>query len=221
MTTPPGWYPDPTTPEQALRWWDGTQWTVSVAPAVAPSGRRTPDGIPTAEWWRRLVAYLLDSLIIMSVLLVPGVIVMIRLMGRFMDNVDTMTDPDSGQLRPGYSLWDVYDGLWVPYLWMWATSIVVMVLYHAIFLRWGAATPGKRIMGLRVRPWAADGALDTRQVATRVGSQFGLALLQVGWLDGLWPLWDREGRALHDKASRTVVVAVKDSVRTDVTGVGQ
>lgn len=33
-TTPPGWYPDPSDPQQ-LRWWDGVQWTAQLAPASA------------------------------------------------------------------------------------------------------------------------------------------------------------------------------------------
>ena len=32
-TTPPGWYPDPSFPQQ-MRWWDGVQWTPHVAPAI-------------------------------------------------------------------------------------------------------------------------------------------------------------------------------------------
>lgn len=32
MTDPAGWYPDPSEPEGQLRWWDGEQWTVHVAP---------------------------------------------------------------------------------------------------------------------------------------------------------------------------------------------
>ncbi|MFJ4167949.1 DUF2510 domain-containing protein [Paenarthrobacter sp. NPDC089714] len=31
-TTPPGWYPDPSNPQQ-MRWWDGVQWTPHLAPA--------------------------------------------------------------------------------------------------------------------------------------------------------------------------------------------
>ena len=31
-TTPAGWYPDPSFPQQ-MRWWDGVQWTPHLAPA--------------------------------------------------------------------------------------------------------------------------------------------------------------------------------------------
>ena len=31
-TTPAGWYPDPSFPQQ-MRWWDGLQWTAHLAPA--------------------------------------------------------------------------------------------------------------------------------------------------------------------------------------------
>jgi hypothetical protein len=37
-----GWYTDPYNPSQ-LRWWDGTQWTDHVAPAVAPAAAQTTE----------------------------------------------------------------------------------------------------------------------------------------------------------------------------------
>ena len=38
MSTPPGWYPDPSSPTQ-LRWWDGSAWSEQTAPRpeVAPT----------------------------------------------------------------------------------------------------------------------------------------------------------------------------------------
>lgn len=35
MTTPPGWYPDPSAPT-VERWWDGTTWTAHTRPAGGP-----------------------------------------------------------------------------------------------------------------------------------------------------------------------------------------
>lgn len=37
-TTPAGWYPDPSFPQQ-MRWWDGVQWTAQLAP---PPGQFQP-----------------------------------------------------------------------------------------------------------------------------------------------------------------------------------
>ena len=35
-TPPAGWYPDPTEPS-VLRYWDGTQWTTDMQPAMQPA----------------------------------------------------------------------------------------------------------------------------------------------------------------------------------------
>ncbi|GAA3490464.1 DUF2510 domain-containing protein [Streptomyces cremeus] len=42
MTTPPGWYPDPSAPTQE-RWWDGTAWSAHTrAPGRPPQAPQTP-----------------------------------------------------------------------------------------------------------------------------------------------------------------------------------
>ncbi|MEV4948668.1 DUF2510 domain-containing protein [Streptomyces sp. NPDC053755] len=46
MTTPPGWYPDPTTPT-VERWWDGTAWSAHtrLLPGVAPLPVTAPQAV--------------------------------------------------------------------------------------------------------------------------------------------------------------------------------
>jgi uncharacterized RDD family membrane protein YckC len=98
--------------------------------------------------------------------------------------------------------------------------IVASVLYSVVFLRWKQATPGKLVVGLRVRrretpdlPWGT--------ILARVGFISGLSLLGqlplIGFafiltalLDYLWPLWDSKNQALHDKVARTNVVRPGD-----------
>ncbi len=49
MSTPPGWYPDPSSPSQ-LRWWDGSAWSeqTSPRPETAPTGSPWPQpGAPS------------------------------------------------------------------------------------------------------------------------------------------------------------------------------
>jgi hypothetical protein len=41
MTTPPGWYPDPSAPYQE-RWWDGTAWTEHARAPLAPAAVPVP-----------------------------------------------------------------------------------------------------------------------------------------------------------------------------------
>jgi hypothetical protein len=42
MSSPAGWYPDPTDEEAWLRWWDGARWTDQV--------RAIPVGAPSSAW---------------------------------------------------------------------------------------------------------------------------------------------------------------------------
>jgi uncharacterized RDD family membrane protein YckC len=63
-----------------------------------------------------------------------------------------------------------------------------------------------------VRDGATDGSIGPARAAMRyivVGMfQIVLFFLLFTGLDGLWPLWDREQQALHDKIAGSVVVDV-------------
>jgi uncharacterized RDD family membrane protein YckC len=87
-------------------------------------------------------------------------------------------------------------------------SLVCQGLYTVLCLkRWGG-TPGKIILGLRVRPWESAQQLSWAQAAQRWGSgelAGSLVSLYV-WIDYVWPLFDQRRQALHDKWPATVVV---------------
>jgi len=76
-------------------------------------------------------------------------------------------------------------------------------------------TFGKRALGIQVRDAASSGPIGVQRAALRyvvVGMFrliffFGLFTL----LDGLWPLWDPNRQALHDKIAGSVVVRVTPS----------
>ena len=75
MSTPePGWYPDPNpaAPPGFLRWWDGEpvdratcepEGRPSAAAARRP-GPTTADGQPLAGWWWRVLAYVVDTVVL-------------------------------------------------------------------------------------------------------------------------------------------------------------
>ena len=99
-------------------------------------------------------------------------------------------------------------------------SIVLNFIYQVGFLRWRAATPGKLMLGLRVRLREQPGPLSWDTILRRWVSQFGPNLLSLipvlglvaglyPWVDGLWPLWDERRQALHDKFARTNVVRTR------------
>jgi uncharacterized RDD family membrane protein YckC len=222
---PAGWYADPAAPETAppgvgLRYWNGAHWTEHVAPmpqpAYGPSVPRTPDGEVLAGWWARLLAAVLDGLATGLVVLAVG----FPLLVSYLRESSRATEAMMARVEVGEALPNPFAGVTAglpQLLGIAAVSLVVTVVYHAAFLRWRSRTPGKMVVGLRVRlretpgqlPWSAIALRLLVQHAASLFSAVPFASLFVGWfplLDGLWPLWDDKKQALHDKAAGTNVV---------------
>jgi uncharacterized RDD family membrane protein YckC len=169
-----------------------------------------PNGTPLAEFWERLLAYLLDSLVITAILLIPYVIGAIILFRRFFDQVTIATQTNT---TPDIS------GLFVPYLIfaliLGALGLVVRFCYEVLYQSRNGQTVGKRVMKIRVE--CVDGAPMTVPVALRRWLVQGLVSAVVpffAWLDGLWQLWDQPYRqCLHDKVAKTVVVKANPIAR--------
>jgi len=228
--TPPGWYPDPD-PASAgqpgrLRYWDGATWTEQVhdpAPPIygqqptgyyAPSPYQdnyayydvanrdtTPDGVPLAGWWWRVLALFLDGLIqlpLFALAAAPLVALQWDTWSRWIDDLQYAADNNTADPpMPG--------AFWLLIL----VAIVVQLAYQFLFLLWKQATPGKLITGLRVRlrerPELPAGAIGMRMLGV-----FLLGLCWIGQLlDYLWPLWDGKRQALHDKMAKTNVVKIR------------
>lgn len=227
--TPAGWYADPSAPpgQQGVRWWDGARWTEHVHAATAPSyytqtpdGRTTtPDGQPLAGWGRRLGAYLIDSVITGIVTAIVGFPFVHRIGQVYVDFIhDSVRASENGTTPP--DTFTIYGHLWQPFIGLAAVTFVVGFAYHVGFLRWRGATPAKLMLGMRVRLRDHPGPLPWRAVLLRWLTQFGVGLLGVvpfvgtltagySLLDGLWPLWDAQRQAIHDKAARTNVVLTR------------
>lgn len=87
--------------------------------------------------------------------------------------------------------------------------LAVSAVYTILSIRFYGATPGKALCRIRVRAWDRPGNPRWGQSIVRwvggdlLGQMFlGIFLL----IDSLWPLWDQRKQALHDKLARTVVV---------------
>jgi uncharacterized RDD family membrane protein YckC len=66
------------------------------------------------------------------------------------------------------------------------------------------ATPGKRMLGIRVADRDGGGPIGLRRAALRrLVYMIGGLLLYIGWL---WLLIDRDRQTWHDKAARTLVI---------------
>ena len=238
LTTPvPGWYPDPAAGAQpALRWWDGVQWTAHVRPAgpaagVRPSGPTTPDGQPLARWWWRVLAYVVDTVLLSVVASLVTLPAQLAIQRELMDNQVRLQERlERGEpVTPG-ALWEPMLDVYADHAAVLVVPLVLALAYHAGFLRWRGATPGKLLCGLRARPAAADGRLSWARIAVRLGVQQVLpwvgyivaftsgsvtafvvgvlASMAYFLLDALWAT-GRRRQALHDVAARTVVVTVR------------
>ena len=140
-----------------------------------------------ALWWRRAVAFAADNLVIGLILgfLLQGIFHIVT----FHANGKYTVAPISGRALMLFGL------LWVAYFTFTNGGVRGQSL-------------GKRIMGIAVRD-VGGGQIGAARAMFR--SLFVLFL----WyfviplvVDSLWPLWDRQGQALHDKMARTLVVEV-------------
>ena len=231
--TPADWYPDPNDDGQ-LRYWDGSAWTAHFAAApgsARPTGPTTPDGEPLAGWWWRVLAYVIDTIIISVVsglVSIPAQIQMQRDLMPVMERFDRAAEqnpeavPDVGMFFSEY-----LEVLQSYAFWLVAPGAILTVLYWAFFLRWKGATPGKLMLGMRIRLRDQPGQLPWSSIGLRMALQFGVTwvvfylafasgsaaiyflsmlVVLVMLLDPLWATWDSRRQTLHDKLARTNVV---------------
>ncbi len=174
-----------------------------------------PDGTVLAEWWRRLLARILDS-IFSSVL---GLVVAIPWLGPAMDVLERylrdISTAASGGGQPNFAGFGAdFATALLP---VTLVSLVVSLVYEIGFLTWKSATPGKMLLGTVVRR-VGDGepiglvTAARRQVVGLIASAIafvpflGLFSTVLNVLDPAWLLWDPKRQALHDKVADTVVV---------------
>jgi uncharacterized RDD family membrane protein YckC len=145
--------------------------------AVAP-----PPARELASWGSRVAAYLLDSLLLLVPLAALGGIIL-------------LADPDDSGLA------------WVVVGFAYPVTLVLPFAYFTYFHGGGRGqTYGKRALGIRVvDPQGGPigyGRAFGRYAITFLFAIFALPIL----LDYLWPLWDAENQALHDKVVGSLVV---------------
>ncbi|MGC9668153.1 RDD family protein [Planosporangium sp. 12N6] len=176
--------------------------------AYPPGGFRypvpvAPGGAPLAEPWQRLVAYLLDSLILGAVLLIPMLLVFAGLFVPFFSAIDANSAP----LNPArlFLLEVLALAIIVP------LQIVASYVYYVRMHHRSGQTVGKRVMKIRVVRTVDGDRIDLRAARRRwlVQHVSGIVASYFNLADSLWLLWDQPYRqCLHDKAAETVVVKV-------------
>ncbi len=175
----------------------------------------TPDGAVLSGWWKRVLAWILDNIIVSIVALplafIPLQKVFVALWAYF-EEVMAAAQSGSSAIPAQPS-----SEFLAPLLWVSVIVLVVQVVYTVAFLTMKGATPGKMVVGISVRLRDNPGppplvAVLKRTAVQKVGSLVGLvpAVGSFGSLfslmDGLWPLWDDKKQALHDKVAATNVV---------------
>jgi uncharacterized RDD family membrane protein YckC len=140
-----------------------------------------------ARWWQRLVAFLLDAVI----LAVPDSIIVSAVAG------SAATAGVTSPANVGPRLWEAV-----------GVAVVVTLGYFS-FLDGGRTgqTLGKKMVGIAVRDVDTGGPVGAGRALLRrfvfFATYFGLILFV---LNALSPLWDRRRQAWHDKIARTDVV---------------
>jgi uncharacterized RDD family membrane protein YckC len=185
----------------------------------APAGpvATTADGVRLAGWWWRVLAAVLDSVLVSAVVSILAFPIWRTMAVKLQAYTDTVfANQASGGTPPPLEI----GMLLTPQEQMIITalSLGVGMLYHVAFLRWRAATPGKLICGLRVVPvdrgrtieklsWNTVGIRSAIRVLPGITSILTVFVL----FDSLFPLWHPKRQAIHDLAAKTQVV------RPDVT----
>lgn len=157
-----------------------------------------------AEWWKRLVAIIIDNVIIGIPANILGGII---LGGLFAATTPTF-DPETGQLiDSGGFFAGVLAGYGAFILMFWVFTAAYFTYLHAS----RGQTVGKMAMKLKVIDEATGGNPTYGAAFLRWLIPIPLSFLTCGiggLLDGLWPLWDPKRQALHDKVAKTLVLDI-------------
>ncbi len=169
----------------------------------------TADGVPLASWGARLLAVIIDNVLVTVAASVLTFRAISRMAEQFMSLMrqaaqGTVIDPaQASQVFDPSDQWAVI-----------GVTLAVGLIYHAGFLRWKGATPGKLAVGLRVTPvdrGRDPGALGWSSIAVRVAVCLIPGVISIvgpifRLVDVLFPLWQPKRQALHDLAAKTQVV---------------
>ena len=177
-------------------------------PATAPAGGAPPTataGQPTdsqgrvlAHWWKRVVAALIDGVILYVINLIIGLL----LGGALTFTEEPSINPQTGQLEGG-------SGFFATLILGNVVMLVVGIAYYVFFNgSEKGQTPGKMAMKIQVRDEATGGRVSYGKAGLRyiVGAVLFLLCVVPGIVDLLFPLWDPKRQTIHDKAANTLVV---------------
>ncbi len=191
-----------------------------ASPAQLSSRDTTPDGARLASWPQRVGARLLDNIFVMLVALPLNAYFWYRYFQAYQDYTQALQRQiDAGATPNPFDFPSDLVQRMIPIV---LITVLVGLAYEVFSLRRWAATPGKRIVKLKVRAredprmppdlgliWKRSAfiyGLQLVYLSPLLGIVAGLLLL----IDYLWPLWDKNRQALHDKVAGSNVVRAEN-----------
>jgi uncharacterized RDD family membrane protein YckC len=176
---------------------------------------RTSDGVPLAGWWWRVLAVLIDNMIVSTLTAIILGPIYLKLVRGVSDIVDAiLAGARTGQTTPPPIPTEILSPR--EQLIVIVVSLSLQMVYLVGFWRWRAATPGKMVCGLRIVPvdhGRSRDRLPWRAIIIRAAVWVLPAaqswLLALKFIDALFPLWHPQRLAIHDLLARTQVVNVR------------
>ncbi len=178
--------------------------------AARPPGKATstPDGQPLAGLGARLVARIVDGVIVTILGVLAGLPLWIRAVRAMVDYVEQIDAAvQAGATVDPFGIY-TESGALGPLIGAQVVLLVVQAVYTIGLVGWKGGTLGKLMLGIRVRPWDRAGTPTYGQATKRwvTGELAGAIVGLYSLVDLLFPLWDDRKQALHDKWPLTVVV---------------
>jgi uncharacterized RDD family membrane protein YckC len=165
-----------------------------------------------AEWWRRLLARLIDGVLITVLMLPIAIPLFVRAIHQYQQVVNLYPDLNTPAAQAALSRADgKLVGAW---LIIAACYAVIIFLYDAIQHGIWGQTVGKRALGTRVVSARDRSKITGGQAAGRAAMYTLVPLVPLAGsiyslLDALWLLWDRRRQCLHDKPAHTIVIKTR------------
>jgi uncharacterized RDD family membrane protein YckC len=191
------------------------------APAGWQAKPTTPDGVVLSGWWKRVLASVIDRIIV-SIVALP---LTYAPMKQMVTTFQTYFERVIANVQAGSSAVPVQpEGLTGSLLQVSLTLLIVSVIYEVAFLTTSGATPGKKVVGISVRlrdkPGPPPLAVVLKRTAVKDGGELVGLVPVLGFFgtlftlfDSLWPLWDDKNQAIHDKVAATNVVVGRQPKR--------
>jgi uncharacterized RDD family membrane protein YckC len=171
----------------------------------------SPGGAPLADYGTRLLAYLIDTALLIAVSLVVVGPVFVWAFVHWMPSAGEAAVSESPSGAISVALWRYF----LPMLLLEAGAVGLMLIayyfYAVEYMHRTGQTLGKKAMGIRVVPLDPRLRLTRWMAVKRYAVQHlaGTLVPLFSYVDGFWPLGDKPfQQALHDKAAGTVVVKV-------------